>query len=146
MISRVKDCINLLCWLVEVVSNSCDPMDCSTPGSSVHGISQARILESVAIFFSRGSSWTRNGIQVPSCCNEIPQARRLKQQNCVVFLETRNLRSKCPQCWFLLRPLSLACRWPSSSASSRGLSLLPASQGCLPLCIRYQSCWTRAQP
>ena len=34
----------------------CDPMDCSSPGSSVHGILQARILERVAIPFSRGSS------------------------------------------------------------------------------------------
>ena len=34
----------------------CDPTDCSPPGSSVHGISQARILEWVAIFFSMGSS------------------------------------------------------------------------------------------
>ena len=34
----------------------CDPMDYSPPGSSVHGILQARILESVAIFYSRGSS------------------------------------------------------------------------------------------
>ena len=33
-----------------------DPMDCSPPGSSVHGILQARILEWVAISFSRGSS------------------------------------------------------------------------------------------
>ena len=32
----------------------CDPMDCSPPGSSVHGILQARILEWVAISFSRG--------------------------------------------------------------------------------------------
>ena len=31
----------------------CDPMDCSPPGSSVHGILQARILKWVAIFFSR---------------------------------------------------------------------------------------------
>ena len=30
-----------------------DPMDCSLPGSSVHGIFQARVLEWVAIFFSR---------------------------------------------------------------------------------------------
>ena len=41
----------------------CDPMDCSPPGSSVHGIFQARVLEWVAISFSRGSSqprdWTR---------------------------------------------------------------------------------------
>jgi len=34
----------------------CDPVDCSLPGSSIHGISQARILEQVAISFSRGSS------------------------------------------------------------------------------------------
>ena len=33
----------------------CSPMDCSPPGSSVHGIPQARILEWVAILFSRGS-------------------------------------------------------------------------------------------
>ena len=38
----------------------CDPMDCSPPGSSVHGISQARILEWVAISFSSGSSWPRD--------------------------------------------------------------------------------------
>ena len=39
-----------------VVSDSCDPTDCSLPGSSVHGILQARILEWVAISFSGGSS------------------------------------------------------------------------------------------
>ena len=35
-------------------------MDCSPPGSCVHGISQARILYWVAISFSRGSSWPRD--------------------------------------------------------------------------------------
>ena len=34
----------------------CDTMECSLPGSSDHGISQARILEWIAISFSRGSS------------------------------------------------------------------------------------------
>ena len=38
----------------------CDPMDCSLPAFSVHGISEARILEWVAISFSRGSSWPRD--------------------------------------------------------------------------------------
>ena len=38
----------------------CDPVDCSPPGSPIHGISQARVLEWVAIPFSRGSSWLRN--------------------------------------------------------------------------------------
>ena len=42
----------------------CNPMDCSPPGSSVHGILQARILEWVAMPFSRGSSWPRDRTQV----------------------------------------------------------------------------------
>ena len=42
----------------------CNPMDCSPPGSSVHGIFQARILEWVAISFSRGSSQPRDQTQV----------------------------------------------------------------------------------
>ena len=44
----------------------CDPMDCSPPGSSVHGIFQARILEWVAVFYSRGSSWPKDRTHV-SC-------------------------------------------------------------------------------
>ena len=39
---------------------SCHPMDCSPPGSSLHGISQARTLEWVAIPFSKGSSQPRD--------------------------------------------------------------------------------------
>ena len=38
----------------------CDPMDCSLPGSSVHGILQVRILEWVVISFSRGASQPRD--------------------------------------------------------------------------------------
>ena len=37
----------------------CNPMDCSLPGSSVHGTLQARVLEWVAISYSRGSFWLR---------------------------------------------------------------------------------------
>ena len=44
----------------------CDPMDCSLPGSSIHGIFQARVLEWVTISFSRGSSQPRDQTQV-SC-------------------------------------------------------------------------------
>ena len=39
-----------------VMLKLCDPMNCSSPGSSVHGTLQARVLEWVAIPFSRGSS------------------------------------------------------------------------------------------
>ena len=44
----------------------CHPMDCSPPGSSVHGILQARILEWVAISFSGGSSQSRDWTWVSS--------------------------------------------------------------------------------
>ena len=44
----------------------CDPMDCSPPGSFVHGISQARILEWVAISFCRGYSRPRDQTHI-SC-------------------------------------------------------------------------------
>ena len=50
----------------KVMSNSYDTMDCSLPGFSVHKIFQARILEWVAISFSRGSSRPRNRTRV-SC-------------------------------------------------------------------------------
>ena len=46
----------------------CSSIDCSPPGSSVHRIFQARILEQVAISFSRGSSQPRDWIWV--CCIE----------------------------------------------------------------------------
>ena len=42
----------------------CDPMDCSSPGSSIHGIFQAIVLEWVAISFSGGSSRSRDQTQV----------------------------------------------------------------------------------
>ena len=48
------------CLVAHSCPTLCDPMDCSPPGSSVHGISQARILEWVAISFSRGSSRPRD--------------------------------------------------------------------------------------
>ena len=53
-----------------LVAQSCptlsDPKDFSLPGSSVHGILQAKVLEWVSISFSRGSSWPRDQIRV-SC-------------------------------------------------------------------------------
>ena len=47
---------NLKVKVTQLYPTLCDPMDCSLLGSSVHGILQARILESVAVPFSRGFS------------------------------------------------------------------------------------------
>ena len=52
--------ISVCAKLLQSCLTLCYPMDCSLPVSSVHGILQARILEWVAIPFSRGSSWCRD--------------------------------------------------------------------------------------
>ena len=48
------------CFVAKLCPTLCDRVDCGLPGSSVHGISQARILEWVTIFFSRRSSRPRD--------------------------------------------------------------------------------------
>ena len=55
------------CWINQSCLTFCDPVDCSPPGSSVYGISPARILEWVVIFSSRGSS--RPGAQ--TCISQV---------------------------------------------------------------------------
>ena len=60
MISKVlykhyKEQVMCMCLDAESCLTLCNPMDCSQPGSSVHGTFQARILEWVTISFSRGS-------------------------------------------------------------------------------------------
>ena len=73
---RTSPCLILVCVLVP---QSCltlwDPMDCSPPGSSVHGILQARILEWVVMPFSRGlwcccsvAQWCLT-LCDPTCCS-----------------------------------------------------------------------------
>ena len=49
------------CSVVQLYPHFLEPTDCSLPGSSVHGILQARILEWFAISYSRGSSLPRQG-------------------------------------------------------------------------------------
>ena len=56
----------IMCVFTKSYPALCDPLDCSPPGFSVHGISQARILEWVAGSFSRGSPCPRDPTQV-SC-------------------------------------------------------------------------------
>ena len=79
---KVKSCLTL--W---------DPMDCSLPGSSVHEILQARILEWVAISFSRGSSQPRDQTRV-SCIG----GRRF---NLWATREAHSLSSSHVQMWVL---------------------------------------------
>ena len=74
----------------------CDHMDCRLPGSSIHGIFQARVLEWVAISFSRGSSWPRDWTRV-SCT----VGRRF------TVWATREVIAKAPNTYFLLSQVVL---------------------------------------
>ena len=58
-----------MCLLSHFSLTLCDPMDCSPPSSSVHGILQATILEWVAIPFSRVLTWGSNRGLLP--CRQI---------------------------------------------------------------------------
>ena len=58
--SGSSHCDALCAKLLQSCPTLCDPLDCSPPGSSVHGISQSRILEWVATLSSKGSSWSRD--------------------------------------------------------------------------------------
>ena len=66
--SPVNRLESFLHQVIEYIAQSCptlcDPMDCSLPGFLVHGIFQARVLEWVAISFSRRSSWPRDRTQI----------------------------------------------------------------------------------
>ena len=81
----------------------CNPIDCNPPSSSLHGISQARILEWVAISFSRGTSWARD-------------------QTCVSCIGRQSLyhwaSNKLHVIWYQLPPTNSVvhilneCHWP----------------------------------
>ena len=62
-----------VCSVAQSCTTLCDPMDCSPPGSSIHGILQSRILEGVVISSSRRSSQPKD--QTPVSC--VPRTGRL---------------------------------------------------------------------
>ena len=74
--------------VVQLCPTLCDPMGCSPPGSTVQGILRARILEWVAISFSRGSPWPREWTPV-SCiagrCFTIWATREVPQSISCIF-------------------------------------------------------------
>ena len=77
-------------------------MDYSPPGSSVHEISQARILEQVAIFFSRGSSWCKDRTRVSCIAGgfftaELPGKPYLTQNVVVRVDKTLHVKVLCKE-------------------------------------------------
>ena len=73
----------------------CHPTDCSPPGSSVHGILQAKILEWVAVPFSRGSSQPRDRTQVFHIAGQFFTVSVLHLLNPYCILGTLNVFLNC---------------------------------------------------
>ena len=72
----------------------CDPMDCSLWGSSIHGIFQARVLDWVALSFSRGKLSSRSSalcMNIPHFMQEKCSWELLENEVCWVRFETRRL-------------------------------------------------------
>ena len=85
---------NVLCMLVApLCPNLWDLVECSLPSSSVHGILQARILEWVAIFFSRGCSQPRDRTRV-SCLAGRSSTNWLTRESQIHVLSAINLKDK----------------------------------------------------
>ena len=123
-----------LCHLVRAKSlqsclTSCDPMNCSLPGSSVHGILQARILEWVAMPSSRGSSPPRDGTCVSSVylhwqAGSLPLSPPWKP---TPSSESRLVLSDS------LQPHGLYSPW-NSPGQNTGVGSLSLLQGIFPAC------------
>ena len=84
----------LLSEVAQSCPTLCDPIDGSLPGSSVHGIFQARVLEWVAISFSRESSRPRDRTQVSHIvrrCFTVWATREVEVSTCIYFSALRIL-------------------------------------------------------
>ena len=77
------DFLKVEVWISQSCPTLCNPMDCSPPGSSVHGIFQARMLEWVAISFSRGSFPPRDRTwvsHIPGRCFNLWATREARKE------------------------------------------------------------------
>ena len=109
------------------MSNSCDPVDCSLPSSFVHGILQARILEWVAISFSRGSSRPRDRTQVSCIVGRFFttwSCRRFHKNKLVIFMR----RFIWWESWGMVQGVFLQREQPKPGLSSREWSIHNSSQ------------------
>ena len=102
--------------LFPVMSDSLWPLDCSPPGSSVHGILQARIPKWVAIPFSRGSFHPRDQTRSPtmqadSLLSDLPgKLTTISRRACYKYPFLGSIFKNC----ILIGPLFLSMQWHRS--------------------------------
>ena len=105
-----------VCLVVQSCPTICCPMDCSPPGFSVHGILQARMLEWVAISYSRGSSQPRDRTYL-SCICFIGRRILYHWQHLYVFYPCFRIGNEC------------AGGNGEGEETSLGAHLVPSTQG-----------------
>ena len=128
------------------VAQSCptlhDPMVCSLPGSSVHGILQARILEWVAVPFFRGSSRPGDRTRSPALrADSLPSEPPEKPKNAVVGRRSSSRGSSWPRNW----TIALHCRilYQLSYQGWNALCFLCEKFCLVPYkCWEWTICWT----
>ena len=106
-----------------------NPMDCSPPGSSVHGILQARILEGISMPSSRGSSLPRDQTRVSSIAGRF------------YAWDTR----EAPFSWYLFPYLGKGLGWGHVILIPHfwvgRTTCHPQGMGPPPLCLSHAVCW-----
>ena len=112
-VSVIQSCLTL-----------CDPTDCSPPGSSVHGILKARILEWVAIPSSRGSSQPRDRTQVSCIADSVLSEPLRKPCKAIVIIKKKKK----------IAGTSLVAQW------LRLLALNTGGLGSIPGCSHMFAC------
>ena len=143
--TQAQDLGHLHPRLHSVVSDSCDPMNCSPPGSFVHWISQARIREWVAISSSRGSFWPgielhllhwQAGSLSPSPQGSLEHLHQhcptadLEKGSAIIYLAApgKNLRGVLLEMlWFLLPPVHPGRQVRSKSSAGPSGHVCPGS-------------------
>ena len=109
----------------------CDRIDCSPPGSSIHGIFQTRVLDWVAISFSRGSSWPRDWTQVSHVAGRRFTVWATREAHSGIWEAQNSLRKILAPLLALLQTLSQAPPWdvglPPSKNKTTSLICVTAS-------------------
>ena len=90
-------CVCVCVCILSCVQLFCDPMDYSLPGSSVHGILKARILEWVVISFSRGSSQPRDWTCI-SCISALAGRFLTSWATIYIYMECVQVRVSASLC------------------------------------------------
>ena len=121
-------------WISQSCLTLCDPMDCSLPGSSIHGIFQARVLEWVVISFSRRSSQPRDWIWVSHIVGRCFTIWATREVVTVIYFYPTVCSLLLSQLFCSLEMKICFSTWASYPSFGKWKSEIEIAQSCLILC------------